>query len=150
MYKTTASKLFANANRDSTMTIARAKRMKVQLADARDSMKRFINIVRPLLGDIDIMHIVNGNDKPVVYINMRNLDSFKHGRIVDVLQVLEAFGSADGTTDWASIVNRDFKYNMSKYDVTLCAYVREDSPTCRKIAVGSETQVVVQYQIECD
>jgi uncharacterized protein YerC len=142
--------MFANANRDSNATIARVKRQKIQLADAKEGMKLLINIVRPLLDQYDVTHIVSGHDKPTLYINMRKLDSFKTGRITKVLQVLEAFGESEGTDEWASAVNRDYKYGMDKYDVVLCAYVREDSATCRKIAVGSETQVVVKYEIQCD
>jgi hypothetical protein len=66
------------------------------------------------------------------------------------LQVLEAFGESEGTDDWANAVNRDFKYDMGKYGVVLCAYVRDDSPTCRKIAVGSDTHTVIKYEIQCD
>jgi len=150
MYKTTASKMFANANRDFASAIRRAKEQKAQLAYAKDDLKVFINIVRPLLDARDVTHIISGSDKPVLYINMRNLESFKTGRIVKVLQVMEAFGASRRTEDWADIVNRDFKYDMGKYDVTLCAYVREDSPTCRKVAVGSEVKTVVTYEIQCD
>jgi hypothetical protein len=142
--------MFANANRDINASIARVKRQKMQLADAKADMKLFINIVRPLLDQFDVTHIVNGHDKPMLYINMRQLESFKTGRITKVLQVLEAFGSAEGTDDWAGAVNRDFKYDMNKYGVVLCAYVREDSPTCRKIAVGSDTHTVIKYEIQCD
>ena len=150
MYKTTASKMFANANRDINASINRAKQQKARLVEVKADMKFFINIVRPLLDQYDVTHIVNGHDKPMLYINMRQLDSFKTGRITKVLQVLEAFGLAEGTDDWASAVNRDFKYDMDKYGVVLCAYVRDDSPSCRKIAVGSETQTVVKYEIQCD
>jgi hypothetical protein len=150
MKKTSVAKLFANANADLSHTIIRAKAQKARLANIKDDMKPFINTMREMLNDSDLMHIVSGYEKPVVYLNIRNLESFKTGRIVQILQVLEAFGTADSTTDYAGIVNRDYKYNMGKYDVTLCAYVREDSPTCRKVAVGTEVQTVVKYEIQCD
>ena len=150
MIKTTATKLFAQANIDTTYAIKRAKQQKVRLASIKADLKLFINVLRPVLNDNDHMSIVNGSDKPVLYINMRDLDSFKTGRVIDTLKVLEAFGTADKTEDWASLVNRDYHYSMGKYDVRLCAYVREDSPTCRKVVVGSETQTVVKYEIQCD
>lgn len=150
MLKTTATKLFAQANSDSTNAIKRAKEQKARLMSAKADMTLFINVLRPFLNPHESVGIANGLEKPTLYIHMSNLDSFKSERITRVLQVLEAFGTSVGTKDWASIVNRDFKYAMGKYDVTLCAYVRDDSPTCRKIAVGSETQTVVKYEIQCD
>ena len=150
MYKTTASKLFANANRDNNETIARIKRQKVQLVTAKESMLPFINVMRSLLKDSDHMSISNGYEKPSIYMHVRGLDSFKSGRIVGMLQALEAFGTAKGTEDWASSINRDYHYDMGEYSVRFCAYVKEDSPTCRKIEVGTETQTVIKYAIQCD
>jgi hypothetical protein len=150
MLKTTATKLFASANSDSTHAIKRAKEQKARLMTAKADMTLLINVLRPVLNPNEAVGIANGFEKPVIYIHMSGLDSFKSERITRVLQVLEAFGTSTGTKDWASIVNRDYKYTMGKFDVTLCAYVRDDSPSCRKIAVGSETQTVVKYEIQCD
>ena len=108
MYKTTATKMFANAKRDKNETIARIKRQKVQLADAKEAMLPFVNVMRTLLKDSDHISISNGYEKPSIYMHVRGLDSFKSGRIIELLQVLEAFGSADGTEDWASSINRDY------------------------------------------
>ena len=150
MIKTTATKLFAEANSDSTNAIKRAKEQKARLASAKSEMTFMFKILRSVLLPRDGVSIANGIERPTLYIHMSGLDSFKSERLTRTLQVLEAFGTSVGTKDWAGIVNRDFKYAMGKYDVTLCAYVREDSPTCRKIAVGSETQTVVKYEIQCD
>ena len=150
MYKTTATKLFASANSDLTHTIKRAKDQRSNLKSAKADMTLVINVLRPVLKPQDNVGIVSDFDKPTIYIHMSGLDSFKSERITRVLQVLEAFGTSTGTKDWASIVNRDYKYTMGKFNVTLCAYVRADSPTCRKVAIGSETQTVVKYEIQCD
>ena len=150
MYKTTATKLFANANKDSANATQRIKRQRLQLANAKANMAVFINVMRPLLGSLDHMSIVNGYDKPTIYVHARGLESFKTGRIVGMLQVLEALGTAKSTEDWASSINRDFEYTMSNYNVMFCAFVKEDSATCRKIEVGTETQTIVKYAIQCD
>ena len=150
MYKTTATKLFANANKDSANATQRIKRQRLQLANAKANMKVFINVMRPLLESLDHMSIVGGYDKPTIYVHARGLESFKTGRIVGMLQVLEALGTAKSTEDWASSINRDFEYTMSNYNVMFCAFVKEDSPTCRKIEVGTETQTIVKYAIQCD
>ena len=150
MLKTTATKLFASANADSTNVIKRAKEQKARLASAKVEMTFMLKVLRTVLSGDDHVSIVNGCEKPILYIHMRGLDSFKSDRIMKALQVLSAFGEIKRTEDFANIVNRDYKYTMGTYDAMLCAYVREDSPTCRKIAVGTETQTVVKYEIQCD
>ena len=150
MLKTTASQVFKNATRDIADTMKRARTNKAQLANAKTDMALFINVVRPLLKESDSITILTGYSKPTMVINARGLESFKTGSILQIIQVLEAFGTATRTTDYAGVINRDFNYEMPKFEVMLCAYVREDSPTCRKIAVGTETQTVVKYEIQCD
>ena len=81
MYKTTATKMFANANRDNNETIARIKRQKVQLATAKEAMLPFINVMRSLLKDSDHMSISNGYEKPSIYMHVRGLDSFKSAQL---------------------------------------------------------------------
>jgi len=150
MLKTKASLVFKNATRDITDTMKRACSNKVQLANAKADITLLINVVRPLLKESDSMHIVMGYGKPLFLIHARNLESFKTGSIVQIIQILEAFGTVKSTREFASVINRDFTYEMPKFETMLCAYVKDDSPTCRKVAIGSETQTVVKYEIQCD
>jgi hypothetical protein len=150
MLKTTASQVFKNTARDINNTIQRGRKQKAILAECKPDMALIINVLRPLLEGQDYISIMMGVTKPQIIVYANNLESFKSGRIVKILQVLEAFGTIEKTTDWPSLINRDYKYDMPKYEVNLCAYVKEDSPTCRKIAIGSETQTVVKYAIQCD
>ena len=98
----------------------------------------------------DRLSIYTGFEKPQILISMRELDSFKQGRIVDVLKALEVYGECRTTRDWAESINRDYHYDMPEFTVALHAYVKEDSPTCRKVAVGTATETVVKYEIQCD
>jgi hypothetical protein len=150
MLKTTASQVFKNATRDISDTMKRARKNKAQLATAKADMALFINVVRPLLKESDSINILTGYSKPMMVINARGLESFKTGPILQVLQVMEAFGTSTGTTDYAGVINRDFRYEMPKFEVMFRAYVKEDSATCRKVAVGTEVQTVVKYEIQCD
>ena len=151
MLKTTASQVFKNTARDISDTMKRARKNKAQLANAKSDMALFINVMRPLLKQHDSINVLTGYyDKPVMVVSMRGLESFKTGPILQALQVLEAFGTSTGTTDYANVINRDFTYDMPKFEVMFSAYVKEDSPTCRKIAVGTEVQTVVKYEIQCD
>ena len=150
MLKTTTSQVLKSANRDITDMMKRARQYKTVLANAKPDMTLLINVLRPVMQGSDYISVIMGYEKPQIVVHANGLDSFKTGRIVQILQVLEAFGTCRNTKDWASMINRDYKYDMPKFEVLFCAYVKEDSPTCRKIEVGTEVQTVIKYEIQCD
>jgi hypothetical protein len=150
MKKPTIASVFKSANADANDTIKRAKVGKTKLANAKAKITAFIRVIRPLMDSRDRLSIYTGFEKPQILISMRELDSFKQGRIVDVLKALEVYGECRTTRDWAESINRYYHYDMPEFTVALHAYVKEDSPTCRKVAVGTATETVVKYEIQCD
>lgn len=78
-------------------------------------------------------------------------EGFKHPVVV---ALLEKFNDTDEcrTQDYPSYLNRDFifKYRSEGYAVTvrIGVYVREDSPTCKKVSKGKTTKVVEEEQFE--
>jgi hypothetical protein len=91
---------------------------------------------------------------PSVYVYMHGLDSFKQYELVTTLEYLtaetEKLNGTISSQDWAAAVNRDFRFTTSKWEVSINAYVRGDSETCRKVVVGTEMKEVAKYQIVCD
>ena len=94
-----------------------------------------------------------------LYVVMSNLDGFKDERLVDAIDRLMLCADWETETqDWAASLNRDFKFSVTTTredgkriwnHVTIAAYARSDSPTCRKVVVGQETKVVDKYEIIC-
>lgn len=94
-----------------------------------------------------------------IYCYLPNLDGFSDRKLT---MILDSLLYVDGleptrTSEYASALNRDFrfeyKYGPAWYDaiqVCIAAYVREDSPTCRKVLVGTENRTVETYKIVCD
>jgi hypothetical protein len=137
------------------------------LADANDSIKRalkcktILNANRKQLGkllrtldrlgaeDIAVRADVWEN-KPVVYLQMRDLGSFKDAKLTAVLEYVSVFTNTSTSKDWAQYLNRDFKFTSNTVDIHIGAYVKEDSPTCRKVLVGTELQTVEKFKIVCD
>jgi len=136
--------------------IADVKRDKSLLKSAK-IQKRLTQLVAPLLyilGGLSNIRIEVYCGKPVVYVSMFSIDSFKQDELVNALGYLTEITEKDNgkitTEDWAVAVNRDFRFETEEWRVCVHAYVKDDSPTCRKIAVGTEVIERTKYEIVCD
>ena len=89
-------------------------------------------------------------EKPVAYVSMRRLESFKDARLTNFLDKLIAMDGEMSSTDYASIMNRSFTCNFSDFQVYVDAYVKDNSPTCRKVVIGTKMEEVKEYEIVCD
>ena len=96
-----------------------------------------------------------------INVSMIRLESFKDPRLTETISDLLACAEWESeTTDYAASLNREFEFKTkvidnatglsTEYRVSINAYVKSDSPTCRKVVVGTETKVVETYEIQCD
>jgi len=136
--------------------IADTKRDRALLKSAK-MQKRLTQLVTPLLyilGSLANARLEIFCGKPVVYISMFSIESFKQAELVNALGYLTEITEKDNgkitTEDWATAVNRDFRFETKEWRVCINAYVKEDSPTCRRIAVGTEVIERTKYEIVCD
>ena len=84
-------------------------------------------------------------------LTLRNLESFKCPKLEFLLIDMENNAeSARDTRDFAEYLNREYYYKMDGMNICINAFVKSDSPTCRKVVVGTETETTLKYQIECD
>jgi len=94
-------------------------------------------------------------DKTIM-VDLRQLDGFKDARLVQVLDRLTAMTDEVSTCDYPAQVNRDYSFHMGErytdnyIGVRVSAYVREDSPTCKKVVIGTEMVEQLTYEIVCD
>lgn len=136
--------------------IADTKRDRALLKSAK-MQKRLTQLITPLLyilGDLANARIEIFCGKPVVFISMFSIDSFKQTELVNALGYLTDITEKDNgkitTEDWATAVNRDFRFETKEWRVCINAYVKDDSPTCRRIVVGTEMVERTIYEIACD
>jgi hypothetical protein len=54
------------------------------------------------------------------------------------------------TRDWPEYLNRDYSFELDAVIVSISAFVRTDSPTCRKVQTGVKVEEVAQFEIVCD
>jgi hypothetical protein len=125
--------------------LAKAKKMRKQILAIAKQLCKTEHEATTLSFDIDSV-------RPTVYLTMINLDSFKDDRLVSRLWYLSNLDGAreSKTCDYPASLNRDYRFDMGDFQVLISAYVRGDSATCRKIVVGSKTEVVNEYKIVCD
>lgn len=90
--------------------------------------------------------------QPSVTFYVAGLDSFKDDRLASMLWYFSTLdGSRDvSSTDYALSLNRVYRFQFEGFMVRIDATVKSDSPTCRKVVVGSKTEVVNEYKIVCD
>jgi hypothetical protein len=84
------------------------------------------------------------------------LDSFKDKRLEKILARYVEDDFHAKTSDWAAALNRDFIFTKKvtptfMLKVVIYAYVRSDSPTCKKVLKSTRTEVVErnEYEIVC-
>ena len=90
------------------------------------------------------------DEKPTLFINMHDLESFKDPKLVAVLEYFDSLTTYTDSKDWADYLNRDYRFFTDAVDVKISAYVKSDSPTCRKVLIGTKVQTVEKYEIVCD
>jgi hypothetical protein len=114
-------------------------------------------LIQPLIyavgeaGEI-VVHVFAG--KPSISVRMYNLDSMKQRELVWAIEHLsnetDKLEGTFQTQDYAEAINRDFRFYTDKWDALITAYVKSDSPTCRKVVISTETVEKHKYQIVCD
>ena len=109
-------------------------------------------IVDVLTMEIDYVSVYVSGDEIQISATIYRLDSFKCDRLAKLLDYLNDKVVGDPTTrDWPSSINRDYNFKLPDgITVSLSAYVKDDSATCRRIVVGTETKIVEKYEIQCD
>jgi hypothetical protein len=89
---------------------------------------------------------------PCVTFYVAGLDSFRDDRLASMLWYFSTLdGSRDvSSTDYAQALNRVYQFQFDGFNIRVDATVKSDSPMCRKVVVGSKTEVVNEYKIVCD
>lgn len=152
----TPVELLNNAIKDIDSDIQLVKRRKAILKTGK--VRTMLNkLLQPLIyavgeaGEISV-HVFAG--KPSISVRMYRLESLKQRELVWALEHLtietDKLEGSVSTTDYAELVNRDYRFSTDKWDALITAYVKEDSETCRKVVVGTKMVEQYKYQIVCD
>jgi hypothetical protein len=144
----------AVASLDSSIRDAKTRRALLKSGKTRAMLETLLTPIMWLIGDIGMVRVELYLSKPCVYVTLFELDSLKQRELMSLLGYLyDESHKLEGklsTQDWAAAVNRDYKFVTSKWEVSVSAYVKENSPTCRRVVVGTEMIEKTEYQIVCD
>ena len=88
--------------------------------------------------------------KPTIAVNLNALESFKDTQLMGLLEFFSSKTEKVTTRDWANYLNRDYTFELDDVLVSISAYVRTDSPTCRKVQTGITIEEVPQFVLVCD
>jgi hypothetical protein len=119
-----------------------------------DKITTGINLILSGAEDVKAsVHIYPYSDGEVsITVTMRSLPSFKCKVLESVLEYCEAMNVGKASTsDMAQWLNRDYRFELAdNWNLSVVAYVKADSNTCRKIKVGMEIVEQDKWEIQCD
>ena len=127
--------------------IARAKildekRMKIRVA--------YSEVFKNLDLKVHTLFVRTSYYKPTIVVNLNALESFKDTQLLGLLEFFSGKTEKVTTRDWPQYLNRDFSFELDDVVVDISAYVRSDSPTCRKVQTGVKIEEVPQFELVCD
>ena len=88
--------------------------------------------------------------KPTIAVNLNALESFKDTQLMGLLEFFSSKTDKATTRDWPQYLNRDYTFELDDVLVSISAFVRTDSPTCRKVQTGVKVEEVPQFELVCD
>jgi hypothetical protein len=159
MAQFTAASAFDSSLADLSEGVANAKK---RVAILRSNKARIQKILRPIAMIVSGAGLTNVNahisadaysDNFQIGIYLYGLESFKVPVLATLVEYLDGLCDEGQvrTREWAESLNRDYHFTLPKgHRVSLCVYVKDDSPTCRKVVIGSEVKEVFKYEIQCD
>ena len=138
----------SKARREGHELINRAQALEAQRMKIRVN---YSEAFKALDLEVHNLYIRTSYYKPYIEVNLNGLESFKDPQLVDLLEFFTSKTEKVSTKDWTHYaVNRDYSFELDDVIVNISAYVRSDSPTCRRVQTGIEVQEVPKYQIVCD
>jgi hypothetical protein len=153
-------------------TVANINTSKNRLIKELKDLKARSKELKPLLNKFSYLKGLDNvscrlqlwSDSTSVYINLRGLEGFKDELLTRSIVAVNDYAMDNGykvfiqNNEDASSLNRDYRFALSKtddrwdsnLDITIFAYVKSDSPTCRKVQIGETVEIVPKYEIVCD
>lgn len=139
---------------ESDLEYMKKRRAVLKSGKVRTMLSRLMQPLIYAVGEKGRVYVTVNYGKPEVVVSMYGLDSFKQRELVWTLEYLTAetdkLNGRTKTQDYADAINRDFMFNTDKWEARVMAYVKDDSPTCRKVVIGTEMVERHKYQIVCD
>ena len=96
------------------------------------------------------LYVTTNGYIPTVHLTLRELDGFKDQQLTQLLEYFMQYTDKIEEREWAQYLNKDYTISCDDVRISISAYVRDGSPTCRKVAVGTKLEEITTYKIVCD
>ena len=116
----------------------------------------FVNLAE----DDSIYIYTHDNNRIQFVVYMHELDSFKDERLTSTISsAMDLIGDQVKETDFPEYEHKEYRISgnntYSHYAdcvavLQINAYVKSDSPTCRKVQIGTEIKEIPKYKFECN
>ena len=121
------------------------------LEEARMKIRvNYSGVFKDLNLDVHNLFVRTSYHKPTIAVNLNALESFKDTQLMGLLEFFSSKTEKVTTRDWPQYLNRDYTFELDDVLVNISAYVRTDSPTCRKVQTGITIEEVPQFVLVCD
>ena len=87
---------------------------------------------------------------PMISITLNKLDSFKDEDLTNLLDFLVGREAEIKEEAWPQFHNKDYHAELPDAKVVIHAYVRSDSPTCRRVQVGTQLKEEPVWELHCN
>ena len=125
----------------------RAKELEAQRMIIR---AKFSAMLKDLNTDKHHVGVSMSGPIPMISITLNKLDSFKDTDLTDLLDYLIVRDAEIKEEAWPQFHNKDYHIDMDDARVVIHAYVRSDSPTCRRVQVGTQLKEEPIWELHCN
>ena len=155
-----------NAIEESIATIANQRKRIALFKKHATKLNRVLNDLSLILSGTTVSHNLytyayaytyDDDSSFTIALTLRGIEGFKCHALEAVLGYCneKCEPNRTSTSDWAESLNREFRFKLAPQfgencTITVNAYVKSDSPTCRKVVVGTVIEEVKKYEIQCD
>jgi hypothetical protein len=166
MTKKTLHFAIGNAIEESVATIANQKKRIALFKKHATKLSKILNDLSLILSGTTVSHNLyayayaytyDDDSSFTIALTLRGIEGFKCPALSAVLEYCneKCEPNRTSTSDWAESLNREFRFKLAPQfgencTITVNAYVKSDSPTCRKVVVGTVMEEVKRYEIQCD
>jgi hypothetical protein len=112
---------------------------------------QFSDMLKNLNTDKHHLSVTMSCGAPRINVTLNKLDSFKDEDLTTLLAYLVNNTEAEVTEEaWPQFHNKDYHAVVNGAHVTIRAYVRSDSPTCRRVQVGTQLKEEPVWELHCN
>ena len=92
--------------------------------------------------DASSLFVTDAGDHPTIHVSLRGLTGFKDPKLTNFLEFFMQFTDQIEEREWAEYMNKDYTIECPDARIVVGAYVRDDSPTCRRVPTGTRLEEV--------